>query len=730
MPSLNRNEKVTCENCGVQITKLKLARHKKSCSAGTLYGTQCPNFSTKSRDHLNYHIAKKHSVPRPSTTYKCKFCHAEFTGFYAQRQHKNTQHGTQIGFGANNIDVEDIVGAVDDEGLREELESCKHFLPDTEMENGRHRVFNFAMSSFDVSLLNDKLDYVFKELKCAAKINLAFGFVLENIEDGMCRFFYAHENNTIMERAKLVCTQADMTNLKDRMQKMDSVDLCTRERANTKWKFYKLTNLTIFASLLKDVPMGCKDTVLPEPLLRNCNVNCLTFEKNTRQPYNDNLCLFRAVALHLFGNERLDDETSKIFNLFLNNCGEGDPSKFQGVHRTDIPKVEEILQLNIFLYDIDFVDGELIGELARRSIQKFEKSVKLLRYNNHICYINNINALFKAFRCTTSDTFFSKTGNLERHLVTCSDRVKHIYPKNVYELRETLFEKLDAFNIPYRKEQKVFKSFAMFDFESICVKEESHKQTETTTWIGKHVPISNFVSSNLIPEPIFLCKANPRHLISSFITALEELATQSKTQIKLNFIEVETAIKIKLCAILEQLNQRRNRAERVSNFVDNCIVEEEEKDLSAQFLLMQKNQLIDLQEHFERYCNSLPVFGFNSAKYDINLIKSYLFSILVNEQDIEPTVIKKANQFVSFKFGDIQLLDIMNFLGGATSLDSFLKAYKTKETEGFFPYEWFDCPKKMNNKELPPYDSFFSILRKSNPLEKDYNYFQNLVNSG
>ena len=199
---------------------------------------------------------------------------------------------------------------------------------------------------------------------------------------------------------------------------------------------------------------------------------------------------------------------------------------------------------------------------------------------------------------------------------------------------------------------------------------------------------------------------------------------------KLNFIEVETAIKIKLCAILEQLNQRRNRAERESNFVDDCIVEEEEKDLSTQFLQMQKNQLIDLQEHFERYCNVLPVFGFNSAKYDINLIKSYLLPILVNERDIEPTVIKKANQFVSFKFGDIQLLDIVNFLGGATSLDSFLKAYKTKETKGFFPYEWFDCPEKMNNKELPPYDSFFSILRNSNPLEKDYNDFQNLVNSG
>ena len=96
------------------------------------------------------------------------------------------------------------MGAADDQSLREELESWKHFLTDTAMENGRHRVFNFAMSSFDTSLLNDKLDYVFKGLKCAAKVILAFGFVLKNVEDGMCRYFYAHENNTIMERAKLV----------------------------------------------------------------------------------------------------------------------------------------------------------------------------------------------------------------------------------------------------------------------------------------------------------------------------------------------------------------------------------------------------------------------------------------------------------------------------------------------------------------------------------------------
>ena len=36
----------------------------------------------------------------------------------------------------------------------------------------------------------------------------------------------------------------------------------------------------------------------------------------------------------------------------------------------------------------------------------------------------------------------------------------------------------------------------------------------------------------------------------------------------------------------------------------------------------------------------------------------------------------------------------------------------------------------MNNTELPPYDSFFSILRNNNSLDKEYNDIQNLVNSG
>ena len=81
-------------------------------------------------------LPKQHSVAGPSKTYKCKLCHAEFPGFYVLRQHKNTQHGRQIGFGASNIHVQTMVGDVDDQSLREELQSCRYFLVDSEKQKG------------------------------------------------------------------------------------------------------------------------------------------------------------------------------------------------------------------------------------------------------------------------------------------------------------------------------------------------------------------------------------------------------------------------------------------------------------------------------------------------------------------------------------------------------------------------------------------------------------------
>ena len=371
IPSLIRIEKITFENFGSQTTRNIIVRHKKRCSTGALCCTKCPNFSTTSQADLNCHIAEKHRRVRAKNTYKCNICLEQFSGFYALRKHRSSQHGIPIR--TSNLDMDTLLEDIDDAELKEGLNFGNRFLVESELEKGRHSVFNFAMSSFNNWYLNEKLDHVFNQVKCAAKVNLAFGFVLKNIEAGMCRYFYVHENNTVMRGLNLCVLKMIWSTWK--LQKMVFVIIAQEKERTLNGDFLNLQML-VFASLLEDKTMGCKDTVLPEPFLKNHNVNCLTFKKNTRQRYHDNLWLFRVLALHLHGNDKLEKETSKIFNHFLSDCEDGDPSNFQGVHMNDIPKVEDLLQINIFLYDIDFVDGELIGEFAARSIQKDNKSVK------------------------------------------------------------------------------------------------------------------------------------------------------------------------------------------------------------------------------------------------------------------------------------------------------------------------------------------------------------------
>ena len=533
---------------------------------------------------------------------------------------------------------------------------------------------------------------MFEKFNCAAKINLSLGFILRNVDTDEYRYFYAHENNTFFEKSHLLCSKGDIVSLQDTVEKMDLIETCAQEWANTKWRYALTTNVTIFCVLLNIIPMGPLDAVIPEQLLKRRDVNCLV-TNGYGETYKDYLCLFRAVAVHLYGSAELDTNAAKLFSDFLHESGH-DAINFRGMTMDHLVFVENAIEHNIFIYDSDIEDGDFVGELARRSIEMYENNINLLRYNNHICYVHDINTFFTQFRCPNCDTFIKRARNFHRHVKSCKDRIQHIYPKSFYTSRETFFDKLGGFRIGDEEEQKLFKNLAAFDLESICVPSNELKDTNTTTWIGKHEPISVSISSNFLQEPIFLCNKDLKTLIVSFVEAIEELASKSKAEMLQKFSSIENAIKTRVNSIFEKLNGRKDEGTPLFEFQ---YIEEEEIDMSTQFLQIQRYQLLDLKQHFERYVSTLPVFGFNSGKYDLNLIKSYLLPYLIYERDIRPTVIKKANHFVSFKFGDVKFLDILNFLVGATSLDFFLKAYKTNETKGFFPYERFDSPNKLAN---------------------------------
>ena len=156
--------------------------------------------------------------------------------------------------------------------------------------------------------------------------------------------------------------------------------------------------------------------------------------------------------------------------------------------------------------------------------------------------------------------------------------MKYKFPKKFYESKETLSDNLDVFKTSNKEEQKLVELLAGLILNQFLSKRKPTRrmEKEITTWIGKHVPISNSTSSNLIPHPILLRNSEPHHLVSTFITILEGLATQNKAQIKLIFIEVETTINQLLCGILEQLNPRPKVKEMASVFADECIADCEE----------------------------------------------------------------------------------------------------------------------------------------------------------
>ena len=90
----------------------------------------------------------------------------------------------QIESGTRDVDVEHIVGDLEDHWLREELRSCQRLLVDPELKRVRHKVFNYAVQTLNETIMTEKLDHFFNNLKSAAKVILAFAFILKIIEDG------------------------------------------------------------------------------------------------------------------------------------------------------------------------------------------------------------------------------------------------------------------------------------------------------------------------------------------------------------------------------------------------------------------------------------------------------------------------------------------------------------------------------------------------------------------
>ena len=212
MPPLNGYEKVTCENCGTQTTKLKLARHKKTCSVRTLYCTQCPYFSTTSGWlELSYCQKTCNTSCQKYTQVYFLFERVLWPLCAATTQNKRAWKPDEISWIWREKSL--WRWRRKPQRITPSLSTFPRWLWDWKRKTS---CFQLPHVNLGLPKLTSRLDLFSK-----------------NVEDRLCRNFYAHENTTVMERWKLLCTPDDLDNLEEKLQKMDISDLCTQERANT-----------------------------------------------------------------------------------------------------------------------------------------------------------------------------------------------------------------------------------------------------------------------------------------------------------------------------------------------------------------------------------------------------------------------------------------------------------------------------------------------------------------
>ena len=103
---------------------------------------------------------------------------------------------------------------------------------------------------------------------------------------------------------------------------------------------------------------------------------------------------------------------------------------------------------------------------------------------------------------------FQSISKIQQASTTMQKRNQNIHRKKVYTLQETLFEKLDGFNIEYTKIKTLFKNVYFWLWINLHAIRRS-KSTETITWIGQHEIISVSIPSNLRNKTIFLRDKDP-----------------------------------------------------------------------------------------------------------------------------------------------------------------------------------------------------------------------------
>ena len=249
---------------------------------------------------------------------------------------------------------------------------------------------------------------------------------------------------------------------------------------------------------------------------------------------------------------------------------------------------------------------------------------------------------------------YSKTIDLEEKMKEQGFKLISVWECEKPELKKMILE----------KEFRPYPYFIVYDFEALHKKMDEY-QTEELTITSRHVPVSVAINDNLTNEPVFIVDQDPGNLNNSFMKELH-------------------ARQIKIAEATESLYPQPESD-------DDDGKEKKENPI------------------WRNWVNQVPVFGFNSGRYDLNMIKEYFVKNLAIISDVN--VAKKENTYMFLSTPNFKFLDIKNYLAPGLSYDAWCRAYGCELQKLAFPYEWLDSFAKLNHKGPVKYEEFYSSLK-------------------
>ena len=278
---------------------------------------------------------------------------------------------------------------------------------------------------------------------------------------------------------------------------------------------------------------------------------------------------------------------------------------------------------------------------------------------------------------------------------------------------------------------------ATFDFECYFDNSDLPPNSPKVDWLARHEILSVIICSNVPGFSLpccFINEGDPNQLVDRFMNYLNKISNAAYKILTKVYEDVFDSLK----NVLETATANRSLNEDVicdminkDNDSDNDNDNDAEDYDGAKISIITPEDIYKLIASLKGFLKELPVIGFNSGRYDLNLIKKYIAPYLLttdvddnNDDDDDDDendkadrdkhvkndmfVVMRNTNFMCLKTKILKFWDIINYLAPGFSYDKFLKAYGCTLTKGFFPYEWVTSVSKLVCESLPPKEAFFS----------------------